>query len=209
MAWPCTSRRILSFNVRFRNLFKGILFFPYLINGVAIGFVFLYFFQPGGTLDSVLALVGHRQSTTSGSAIADIVELVPGRCLGLALPGPELRAVPRGDPVHPGGDLRGRRARRRQPVASVPSIILPGIRPIVSLTVILSISGSLSVFEIPFIMTDGANGTETFVIQTVKLAFDHNKVGLASAAAVVLLGIVLLVTWLQRRIVPDERADLV
>ncbi|MBR7679059.1 sugar ABC transporter permease, partial [Streptomyces daliensis] len=49
---------LLSFNVRFRNLFKGILFFPYLINGVAIGFVFLYFFQDGGTLDSVLKLFG-------------------------------------------------------------------------------------------------------------------------------------------------------
>ena len=28
---------VLSFNTRFRNLFKGVLFFPYLINGVAIG----------------------------------------------------------------------------------------------------------------------------------------------------------------------------
>ena len=53
---------ILSFNVRFRNLFKGILFFPYLINGVAIGLIFLYFFQPGGTLDSVLR--ARRRATT-------------------------------------------------------------------------------------------------------------------------------------------------
>ncbi len=45
---------VLSFHVRFRNLFKGILFFPYLLNGVAVGFVFLYLFQPGGTLDTVL-----------------------------------------------------------------------------------------------------------------------------------------------------------
>ena len=29
---------VLSFNTRFKNLFKGILFFPYLINGVAIAF---------------------------------------------------------------------------------------------------------------------------------------------------------------------------
>ncbi len=36
-------------------------------------------------------------------------------------------------------------------------------------------------------MTGGANGSTTFVIQTVKLAFQFNKVGLASAAAVVLL----------------------
>ncbi len=52
---------VLSFNVRFRNFFKGVLFFPYLINGVAIGFVFLYFFQDGGTLDSVLSLLRLRR----------------------------------------------------------------------------------------------------------------------------------------------------
>ena len=59
---------MLSFNIRFRNFFKGILFFPYLINGVAIGFVFLYFFQPGGTLDSVLRLFGVARTSTCGWA---------------------------------------------------------------------------------------------------------------------------------------------
>ena len=38
------------------------------------------------------------------------------------------------------------------------------------------------------------------------MAFKFNKVGLASAMAVVLLLIILLVTWMQRRIVPDERS---
>ena len=47
-------------------------------------------------------------------------------------------------------------------------LILPGIRPVVGLSFILAISGSLAVFEIPFIMTGGANGSETFVIQTVQ-----------------------------------------
>jgi multiple sugar transport system permease protein len=88
-------------------------------------------------------------------------------------------------------------------------IIAPGIKPVLTLTVILSISGSLSVFEIPYIMTGGATGTETFVIQTVNLAFRFNKTGLASAAAVVLLLIILLVTWVQRRLVPDDKVDLV
>src|SRR4029077_699687 len=36
---------VLSFNTRFRNVFKGLIFFPYLINGVAIAFTFLYFFR--------------------------------------------------------------------------------------------------------------------------------------------------------------------
>ncbi|MEU9007382.1 sugar ABC transporter permease, partial [Streptomyces sp. NPDC048551] len=87
-------------------------------------------------------------------------------------------------------------------------IIAPGIKPIISLSVILGISGSLAVFEIPYIMTGGANGSETFVIQTIKLAFKFDKVGLASASAIVLLILILIVTWIQRRFVPEERVEL-
>jgi raffinose/stachyose/melibiose transport system permease protein len=83
-------------------------------------------------------------------------------------------------------------------------IVLPGIRPVVGISFILAISGSLSVFEIPFIMTGGANGSETFVIKTVDMAFHFHKFGLANAMAVTLLLIVLIVTWIQRRIIPDD-----
>ena len=87
-------------------------------------------------------------------------------------------------------------------------IIVPSIQPIIGLTFILSISGALSVFEIPYIMTSGANGSSTFVIQTVELAFKSQKVGLASAMAIVLLLIVVGVTWIQRRVIPDEAVEL-
>ena len=46
------------------------------------------------------------------------------------------------------------------------------------------------------------------IIRTVRTAFVNNKVGLASAMAVVLLLIVLVVTWIQRRLVPEEEVDL-
>jgi len=87
-------------------------------------------------------------------------------------------------------------------------IILPSISQIVGLSLILAVSGALSVFEIPFIMTGGANGSETFVIQTINTAFKFSKVGLASAMAVVLLLLVLLVSWVQRRFFPEEKGDL-
>jgi len=64
------------------------------------------------------------------------------------------------------------------------------------------------VFEIPFIMTGGANGSATFVIQTLQTAFSYRQVGLASAMAVVLLFIVLIVTVIQRKVFPDEKVDL-
>ncbi|MFI1419950.1 carbohydrate ABC transporter permease [Streptomyces sp. NPDC020731] len=199
---------ILSFDVRFRNFFKGVLFFPYLINGVAIGFVFLYFFQDGGTLDSVLRLLGvetdHAWLGTPFSANTSLAGVSVWRYIGLnfVLFLGAIQSIP--GELYEAAEIDGA-SRWHQ----FRYIIAPGIKPILGLSVILSVSGSLSVFEIPYIMTGGATGTETFVIQTVKLAFQFNKTGLASAAAVVLLLIVLAVTWVQRRVVPDERVDLV
>ncbi len=199
---------VLSFDLRFRNVFKGILFFPYLINGVAIGFVFLYFFQDGGTLDSVLSLVGvHTDHAWLGdpeSANTSLAGVSVWRFTGLnfVLFLGAIQSIP--GELYEAAQLDG--ASRWQQFRH---IIAPGIRPVLSLSVILAISGSLSVFEIPYIMTGGATGTSTFVIQTVKLAFQFNKTGLASACAVVLLAIILLITWIQRRLVPDERVDIV
>ena len=87
-------------------------------------------------------------------------------------------------------------------------IIAPSIKPLISLSVILAVSGSLAVFEVPYIMLLGANGSATFVIKTVETAFTFHEVGQASALAVVLLLIVLGVTWVQRRVVPDKEVDL-
>ncbi|WP_405507829.1 carbohydrate ABC transporter permease [Streptomyces purpurascens] len=199
---------VLSFNVRFRNFFKGVLFFPYLINGVAIGFVFLYFFQDGGTLDAILGLVGYDGDRawlgTPTSANVSLAGVSVWRYMGLnfVLFLGAIQSIP--GELYEAAEIDG--ANRWQQFRHV---IAPGIRPVLSLSVILSVSGSLSVFEIPYIMTGGATGTETFVIQTVKLAFQFNKTGLASAAAVVLLLIILAVTWVQRRLVPDDKVDLV
>lgn len=200
---------ILSFSTRFKNLFKGILFFPYLINGVAISFIFLYFFRPGGTLDSLLTLVGFSQESLpqwlGNSSVINfsLAGTSVWRYMGLnfVLFLGAIQSIPGG--IYEAAELDG--ASRWQQFRY---IIAPSIRPIISLSFILAVSGSLAVFEIPFVMTDGANGSTTFVIQTVKLAFQNQKVGLASAMAVVLLLLILLITWIQRLLVPDEKVDL-
>ena len=62
--------------------------------------------------------------------------------------------------------------------------------------------------RIPAHSAIGANGSSTFVIETIQRAFTFRQVGLASAMAVVLLIIVLVVTFIQRRLVPDEEVTL-
>lgn len=199
---------ILSFELRLRNFFKGVIFFPYLINGVAIGFIFLYLFQGEGALDLLLRFLGLDFLIQQWLGNPDVVNWsMTGtsvwRYLGfnvvlyigaIASIQPDLFEAAELDGANRWHQFR--------------YLILPSIKRITLLTMILAISGSLAVFEIPYIMLMGANGTETFVIATVEKAFQLRKVGLASAMAVVLLIIVLVVTAIQRMIIKDERAEL-
>jgi multiple sugar transport system permease protein len=197
---------LLSFKTRLSNLFKGIIFFPYLINGVAIGLVFLYFFRPGGTLDALAALVG-VENTPQWLGDPDVVNTSLAatsvwRYMGLnfVLFLGAIQSVP--SEQYEAADLDGATSWHK-----FLYIIVPSIRRILGLSFILAIAGALSAFEMPYIMTGGANGSETFVIQTVDTAFRFSKVGLASAMAVVLLVIVLVITAVQRLLFPDEKKE--
>jgi multiple sugar transport system permease protein len=199
---------VLSFKTRFREFFKGVLFFPYLINGVAVAFVFLYLYKPDGTLDSFLALFGVTNPPLwlgdPHLANFSLAAVSVWRFLGLnfVLFLGAIQSIP--SELYEAADLDG--ANNWQKFRY---IIAPGIKRIISLSFVLAIAGSLSAFDVPYIMLQGANGTATFVIQTVQIGFGSlHKVGLASAMAVVLLVLVLAVTWVQRRVVPDEDVSL-
>ncbi|WP_440961740.1 carbohydrate ABC transporter permease [Paenibacillus nitricinens] len=196
---------ILSFSVRMKNLFKGILFFPTLLNGVAIGFIFLFFFKPDGTLDTILNLLGL-------SGLQQKWLLNPN-LINFSLAGASLwrymgmnfliflGAISSiGSDIYEAAEIDG--ANRWHQFMH---IILPSIKRILQLNLILAVSGAIGVFEIPYVMTGGSNGSSTFVIQTVDVAFKYSKVGLASAMAVVLLGIVIVVTILQRVLIKEEK----
>jgi ABC-type sugar transport system permease subunit len=73
-------------------------------------------------------------------------------------------------------------------------IIIPETMKIIKLSLILNISGAISGYTIPFVMTGGSNGASTFVIKTVNTAFSLNHVGLASAMAIIVLIIVAITT---------------
>ena len=196
---------ILSFKVKFANFWKGILFFPYLLNGVAIGFIFLYFYKGGGTLDTVLTFfgledqiqlwLGNRSINNISLAFTSVWRYTGFNFLvflgAIQSVNPEIYEAAEIDGANQWDKFR--------------YIIVPSIKKIIFLNIILGISGSLSVFDIPYSMTGGSNGTTTFVIQTIATAFKYNKTGLASAMGIILLVIVIVVTVVQKLAVKEER----
>lgn len=181
-----------------KNFFKGVLFFPYLINGVAIGFIFSYFFRPEGVLDTILGLMGLESLITKWLGNAKVINwsltsVSIWRYMGfnLVIFIGAIQSI--SEEIYEAAEIDG--ATKWQ---QFKYIILPSIKRIVQLNLLLAINGALSVFEIPYVMVNGGNGSKTFVIQTVNTAFKMQRVGLASAMAVVLFIIVLIVACIQR-----------
>ena len=188
---------VLSFKVRGSKFFRGALYFPCLICGIAVGFIFKFFLNPGFVLDTLLGWVGIAETPNwlENTAINNIVLVAcslwkyMGQNIVLFI-----GAIASVDPVlYEAAEIDGCNAWQR-----FKFIIVPSIRTIVVLNLILSISGALSAFEMPYVVTGGTFGTSTYFVVMNKLAHTDMKVGLASAMAVVLLGIIVIVTFIQK-----------
>ena len=196
---------IFFYKLRGKNFFKGVIFFPYLLNGVAIGFVFLYFFKQGGVLDSVLTALGVPQDKLPlwlGDVALINVSLTfvsVWRYMGQNM------VMFSGATQSISGDLfEAAQLDGTNRWQKFRYIILPNIRGIISLNLILAVKGAISVYEIPFVMTKGSGGSMTFVIKTLNTAFTDKKIGLSCAMGVVLLIIVMVVTVIQKRFVEGK-----
>ncbi len=201
---------ILCSKIKFAGFFKGVLFFPYMMNGVAVSLIFRRFFQKGdgitnteGTLNSIFMLFGIdpvRWLSDPGLVNFCLVFASIWRYIGFDII-MYIGAIQSISPdIYEAASLDGANAWQR-----FRYIVFPSIRPIISLQLILAVKGAISVFEIPYIITGGRSGTSTFVIKTIETAFQYQKIGLASAMAIVLLAIILVVTGIQKVAFKERR----
>lgn len=184
---------ILSFKVRFKEFFKGIIFFPNLINSVAISFMFLLFYRPGGTLDTALAVFG-IESGVKWLGNPDVINwslaltsIWKYTGLTFIMFFGAIQAIP--TDIYEAAELDGVNGWQK-----FRYIILPNISLLFNVNLIMLVSGVISVFEMPYVMTGGANGSMTFLIKTVETAFKYSRVGMASAMAVIVTLLVIVVT---------------
>lgn len=193
---------VLSFKTRGGGLFKGLMFFPYLVCGIAVGFIFKFFYTRGFVLDTVLQWLGFQLDSlpywlrdtdiNNISLAATSIWRYMGQNMVLFI-----GAIMSVDAsLYEAADIDGAGGFQK-----FKYIILPSIKTIVVLNMILSISGSLSVFEPPYVITNGDFGTSTYFVVMNSLAHESQKVGLASAMAVVLLFLIMVVTFILKFLV--------
>ena len=93
------------------------------------------------------------------------------------------------------------------PVARFRHVVIPAIRPVASFVVMLSMIGSLQLFELPYVLLDGSGGPNnqglTVVMYLYQNGFEVGDLGYASAIgwvlAIMLIGLALVQLWIVRR----------
>lgn len=193
---------VLSFKTKAGGVFKGFMFFPYLVCGIAVGFIFKFFYTRGFVLDTVLQWCGFNleqlpywlkdTSINNISVAATSIWRYMGQNMVLFI-----GAIMSVDStLYEAAAIDGANGWQK-----FKYIIMPSIKTIIVLNMILSITGSLSVFEPPYVITGGNFGTGTYFVIMNKLAHESQKVGLASAMAIVLLVIIIFATLMQKLVV--------
>lgn len=85
-------------------------------------------------------------------------------------------------------------------------IVAPLMKPIIAITVVLSVIGGLKVFDLIFIMTRGgpSYATEVFATMLYREAFDLNEMGVASALGVIMVLVIMGTSRIQTLLLGRE-----
>lgn len=179
------------------NLFKSILIIPYLLNGVIVSTIFIIFFNNSGTLNTILNAVGLgglAQQWLQNLKLVNpsIASISIWRYYGMnfIMFFGALQTIP--SELFEAAAVDG--ATKWQ---EIKYISIPSIKNVLYINILLSISGSIQVFEIPYIMLNGSNGTVTPVIQIQQSAFQEDKYGFGAALSIVVFVIVVIAVQLQ------------
>lgn len=190
-----------------RGFAQVCLFLPRVIPGAAAGVAWTWMLADKGTVNQILRAIGLGDvahvwlgdQSTSLSAVGVIgFWLQLGFCVVLLLSG--IGGIDQS--LYEAASLDGAGWWRQ-----LFHITLPGLRGQIGVCLTMTIISALASFDVVYMSTQGGPGTSTMVpgVQVYRLAFTQQSVGLASALAVALMVLVLLVVGPLQRLVNGKK----
>ncbi|NOX61305.1 MAG: sugar ABC transporter permease [Chloroflexi bacterium] len=174
---------------------------PPLLSSIALGMIWSYMYRPDGAINGLLTLAGLENWTQNwlGDPNLALYALVVTNIwkwtgMSMIIYLAAILAIPQEIQEAASIDGVGVWQRFRH-------ITFPLIAPAFTINIVLSMIGSLKVFDIIFIMTQGGPGraTESLTTYIFKRAFDAHKFGYAIAVAVVMFVIIMTLSLIQMR----------
>lgn len=186
--------------------FRISVYLPRVAPGVAVSILWLWLFDPAmGLLNSILSffqLPPSQWLLSASSAMPSLVLMSTWAGFGgtaiiyLAA----LQGVP--EELYEAAEIDGASIWQR-----ALNITIPQLKPVMLVTLILQILGTMQVFAEPFIMTGGGpnNATMTILLLIYRYAFTYMDMGVASAASLVLFVVLAILSFIYFKL--NNQAD--
>jgi ABC-type sugar transport system permease subunit len=189
---------------RFRLAFRAMYFLPVILPSVVAGIIWGWIYNPiFGVLNSILEGIGLGSVATGwlgnpDTALYAVLGAAVWGTFGMVvvfflagLQGIDMNLV---DAAKVDGANAWQRTRH---------VLLPGIAPIFTFVLTITLVGAFSVFDIVYVLTLGGPGTATEVLAgySYKMAFGRNYAGYGAAISMVIaiLSLVLAIVFLRLR----------
>ncbi len=194
----------LSMNQKVRGLaiFRTALYIPVLTSAVAIALVWSWIFNTDiGLLNAILNFFGlPKVGWLTNGRVAMISLAIMSVWKGVGYYAVILLAALQGVPptLYEAAEIDGAVAWQK-----FRYITIPMIAPALLFVTVIAVIGSFQVFDQVYLLTgNGGPGTSTYVynLHLFNTGFRFFKMGLASAMAYILFGILFIITYLQLRI---------
>ncbi len=191
---------LLNQKVRGLAFYRTLFYLPTVVSGVAVAYMWLWVFNPvAGIANQLLGLVGLE----GRNWFFDLDWVLPtfivmslwniGGSMVLYLAG--LQGVPTA--LYEASELDG-----AGPLRKLKDVTLPMISPVIFFTFIIGIINSFQIFTNALVITEGgpANSTLFLVLYLYRNAFENLRMGYASALALALFAVVLVLTAISFRL---------
>jgi raffinose/stachyose/melibiose transport system permease protein len=194
----------VNLKLKLRNFYRSVIFLPNILGVLVVGLVWKLIFDPYlGPVNKLLQQFGWNSALFGDRDVALYLVIFVaiwanmGYSMILYLAG--LQGIPK--EIYEAGRIDGTTGW-----SALFLITLPLLRPIITINVLICLIGSLSIFDIVFVLTNGGpgNSTMTLGMYIFKNLFSGQSQGYASALSIIHFFIILLVVlicqhYLRRR----------
>ncbi len=202
----CAALLASHFRNRFGEFVRGTMFIPVLCSATLVGTIFFYLFSAdaNGFFNMVVALFGGAKVNWLGSdktALGVIIAVNTWKSIGyyMVIFYAGIMDIP--NDLYEASSIDG--ATKLQQFFK---ITLPNLRSVLFMIITVCTIWSFQIFDLAYAMTAGGPGyaTTSLVYQIYLQGFRGFNFGYASAIAVILFALVLVINLLQRLVMKDE-----
>ena len=197
--------RLLRRKTRLNSIYETVYFLPMLISMVAASVVIAYFLSQKGPINFLLQCLGLPSVNWLGDPVGArislmLLEMWKGGSFFIFVYMAAIRALP--EDCCEAARIDG--ATRWQEFFHV---ILPMLHNTVILCVIMSTIWQFQIFESVYMLTGGGplKKTETVVYSIYQYSFQYNKIGIGSAASVLFLLMIGIVSLLEMTLLREKK----